>query len=91
MPHTTTTTELQRHFKRVIARVKRLKEPVTVLSKNKPSIVLVDYTKFNQTFGVKKVGKPFFGIWKHSKITNKEIDEAVKDWDRKVDQLSAKV
>lgn len=89
MPYTTTTTELQRHFKRVIKRVKKLKEPVTVLNKNRPSVVLMDYNKFNQMQASKKT-KPLFGIWKHLGITNKEIDKVVKVWDSKIDQLTSR-
>lgn len=89
MPHTTTSTELQRHFKRVINRVKKLKEPVAILSKNKPSVVLMDYNKFNQMQTAKKAKKPLFGIWNHLSITSKEIDKVVRQWDSKIDQLTS--
>ena len=90
MPYTTTATEIQRHFKRVIKRVKKLKEPVAVLSKNKPSVVLMDYNKFNQMQASKKAKKPLFGIWKHLNIRSTEIDKVVKEWDSKIDQLTAR-
>ncbi len=43
MPYTTTATELQRHFKKVARRVKRLKQPLVVLANNKPFLLISDY------------------------------------------------
>lgn len=46
MPHTTTATELQRNYKKVVKRAKALKEPIVVLSNNKPEGVYMDYEVF---------------------------------------------
>jgi len=47
MPATTTATELQRNYKRVVQRAKKIKKPLTVLSNNMPELVIVDYEAFN--------------------------------------------
>lgn len=46
MPLTTTATELQRNYRKVIRMVKKAKEPVTVLSNNKPEVVIMDHRSF---------------------------------------------
>lgn len=48
MPYTTTVTELQRHFKKVARRVKRLKRPVVVLLNNKPSLLIANYEQYRK-------------------------------------------
>ena len=49
MPYTTTATELQRHFKKVANRVKRLKQPVVVLANNKPFLLISDYQQYQKS------------------------------------------
>lgn len=46
MPQTTTVTDLQRNFRKVVNKVKRLNQPMVVMSRNKPSFVIIDYQKF---------------------------------------------
>lgn len=46
MPFTTTATELQRNYKKVVRMVKKSKEPVTVLSNSRPEIIVMDYRTF---------------------------------------------
>lgn len=50
MPHTTTATQLQRNYKKVVSKAKRLKQPVIVLSNNKPEGVYIDYEIFRQKY-----------------------------------------
>lgn len=59
MPNTTTSTELQRNYKKVADRSKKIKEPIVVLSNNKPEGVYIDYETFVRNY----VGKV-----KHEKI-----------------------
>ena len=48
MPHTTSVTELQRNFRHVIKKAKRLKQPMVVMSRNQPSFVIIDYSKYQE-------------------------------------------
>ena len=95
MPHTTTATELQRNYKKVARRAKKLKEPVTVLSNNKPELVVMDYGAFNSWQGDKgKMGSKnkkgfdnLFGSWSDEEADhfNKVIEDAFErvnpdDW-----------
>lgn len=78
MPNTTTATEFQRNYRKVIKMVKKIREPVTVLSNNKPDIVVIDYDVFADLLKIlprKKVRQrrsldELFGSW-----TKKEADE----------------
>lgn len=77
MPATTTATELQRNYKKVKNRAKRIKEPITVLSNNKPELIIIDYEVFKniQEIGQQKADKkdPYdevFGSW-----TKEEAEE----------------
>lgn len=78
MPATTTATDLQRNFKRLKNKIKKGKEPVTVLSNNKPELVVMDYDTFKEEYRRKKKLKKtkksdfseFLGVW-----TEEEADE----------------
>lgn len=79
MPPTTTATELQRNFKSVIKQVKQAKGPVTVLSNNKPELILIDYALFSRlqkkhtgNAGLEKL----FGSWtqQEAEAFNTSID-----------------
>lgn len=86
MPYTTTVTELQRHFKKVARRVKRAKQPITVMSQNRPSMVLMDYGDYTKNTQPKKFQDPY-GMFSESTITDKDIDEVIAGWDRHADKL----
>lgn len=85
MPPTTTATELQRNYKKVVEIVKKVKGPVTVLSNNKPEIVVMDYkvfTDFSRDLIKKKAIRAkslddFYGSW--SKEEAKEFDKVTED------------
>lgn len=85
MPYTTTVTELQRHFKKVAHRVKRSKRPITIMSQNRPSMVLMDYGDYKKT-KPPKLQDPY-GILSDSTLTDKDIDDVISQWDRHVDKL----
>ena len=72
LPNTTTATELQRNYRKVVKRVKKSKKPITVLSNNNPDVVIFDYKTFEKK-SRKKRGKndfsEFSGVW-----TKKEAD-----------------
>lgn len=79
MPYFTTATELQRNYKKVVRKAKKLKRPIAVLSNNKPELVIVDYDTFGiESFNpnrpareARKTGvDAIFGTW-----TKKEADE----------------
>ena len=58
MPATTTATELQRNYKRVVQRAKKIKKPLTVLSNNRPELIVIDYKAFRKNYRkVKKFPK----------------------------------
>ena len=56
MPNTTTATELQRNFKKVSNKAKKLKQPVVVLSNNKPEGVFMDYEVYKRIILTAKSG-----------------------------------
>lgn len=87
MPLTTTATDLQRNYKKVIKMVKKAKEPVTVLSNNRPEVVVMDYEAFASLSKVSRQKKDslqkksnfseFFGKW--SKKEAEEFDKVIED------------
>jgi hypothetical protein len=93
MPHTTTSTELQRNFKKVAARAKKLKEPIVVLSNNKPEFILMDSDSFGRKYGqsIRKNQKAksglssIYGTWTKDEADefNKNIEEMFEqiDWE----------
>jgi len=93
MPETTTSTEIQRNFKKVAARAKKLKKPLVVLSNNKPEFIIMDHDSFGREYGVSprksKKGKTgidaVFGTWtrKETDKFNKSIEEMCEqiDWE----------
>lgn len=58
MPYTTTATELQRNYKKVASKAKKLKQPIIVLSNNRPEAVYIDYEFFKQKYKEEKRGLP---------------------------------
>jgi hypothetical protein len=85
MPQTTTTTQLQRSYKQVANKAKRVREPLVVLSNNRPEGVYMDYQVFRDwqagvmgrnSKGESKLGK-LFGVW--SKADADEFDRIVED------------
>ncbi len=87
LPFTTTATELQRNYKRVVARAKKLGRPVTVLSNNKPELIVMDYSSFKKD-SLKKAGKKsgleaVFGSWTKEEADkfDKIIEEAFEQID----------
>lgn len=50
MPHTVSTTYFQRNFKKVWSMAKKLKEPIIIMSRNKPDFVLIDFNTFVKEF-----------------------------------------
>ena len=92
MPDTTTSTELQRNFKKVAARAKKLKKPLVVLSNNKPEFILMDHDSFGREYRVSKHIKKtksnrdnIFGTWtnEETQTFNKAIEEMCEqiDWE----------
>ena len=47
MPYITTATELQRNYRKVVRKAKKVQRPITVLSNNKPELVVMDYQLFS--------------------------------------------
>jgi len=76
MPATTTATELQRNYTKVLKKAKKLKKPVIVLSNNKAEGVYMDYETYRNGYKLKSKSKKkgdlsrFSGVW-----TKKEADE----------------
>jgi len=95
MPHTTTATELQRNYKQVAQRAKRLKQPIVVLANNQPQGIYMDYGIYNswQEGKVKMDSKKkrgfddLFGSWSNEETDhlNQVIEDAFErvnpdDW-----------
>ena len=83
MPKTTTATELQRNYRRVAKRVKKAKEPIAVLSNNKPELIIMDYGVYEnwvkkEAIKAKKSNlDKFFGTW--SKEEADKFDAIIED------------
>ncbi|MBI2595344.1 type II toxin-antitoxin system Phd/YefM family antitoxin [Candidatus Daviesbacteria bacterium] len=43
MPNTVSVSDIQKNYRKVFDRVKKTKEPVVVLSNNKPDVAIIDY------------------------------------------------
>ncbi len=43
MPNIVSVSDIQKNYRKVFDRVKRTKEPVVVLSNNKPDVAIIDY------------------------------------------------
>lgn len=83
MPHTTTATELQRNYKKVVSKAKRSKQPIVVLSNNKPEGIYVDYETFKNDYRkvekTKKAGgmNAAFGSWTEEEA--EKFDKIIED------------
>lgn len=85
MPMTTTSTELQRNYKNVVRMVKKSKEPVAVLSNNKPEMVIMDYQVFadysknivSKNPRRRKGLNELFGSWSDKEA--EEFDKVIED------------
>jgi hypothetical protein len=87
MPLTTTSTELQRHYKRVVRLAKRTKQPITVLSQNKPTLLVMDPSAYPPTPSSSLSKKDPYGMFADSTITDADIDDVIHEWDRHVEKL----
>ena len=84
LPNTTTATELQRNYKSVIKKVKRIKRPVVILSNNKPDGILLDFQTYQKQHGIiehnqpnnKQVFNKYSGSWsvQEARIFDKNIE-----------------
>ena len=93
MPYTTTATELQRNYKKVAKMANKIKEPVTVLSNNKPELVLMDYSIFRNVqekrsqlkkkAGMKEWLDVVSGSW--TKEEAKEFDKIIEEEFERID------
>jgi len=81
MPNTTTATELQRNFRKVSNKAKRLKQPLIVLSNNKPEAVLMDYEVFERIVLATKSGLLSISINKDKKKKS-GIDKLFGSWSK---------
>lgn len=89
MPNTTTSTELQRNYKKVVNKSKKTKEPIIILSNNKPEGVYIDYETFTRKY--KKTSKEKeqggllrpFGTW-----TKEEADKFDKVIEEAFEQIN---
>ena len=92
MPETTTATELQRNYKKVVARAKKIKKPLTVLSNNRPELIVMDYKAFKnlqkasqkteRKSGRKTGVEAVFGSWTEEEA--EEFDKIIEDAFEKV-------
>src|SRR3989304_2786408 len=89
LPNTTTATQLQRNYKSVIKKAKKTKKPLTVLSNNKPELVIMDYATFEKLSQAqspvkkavdKKTIDTLFGIW--SKEEAEEFEKNTKAFEQ---------
>lgn len=90
MPNTTTSTELQRNYKRVASRSRKTKQPVIVLSNNKPEGVYIDYETFSKKYMRKGARRRIqkgllapFGSW-----TKEETDAFDKVIEEEFEQIN---
>jgi prevent-host-death family protein len=77
MPATTTATEIQRNYKKVIKKARKSKQPIVILYKNKPYGVLMDYDTYQKKEQTNGNFNKFRGLWTkaEAKKFNKVVDE----------------
>ncbi|MBL7036283.1 hypothetical protein ISR94_00345 [Candidatus Microgenomates bacterium] len=94
LPNITTSTEVQRNFKKVAKRAKSIDDALIIFANNKPDLIIADYRWYAHIVGqgmTKKRNKSgidaIFGTWskKEANEFNKYIDEAFEqinpeDW-----------
>lgn len=73
MPNTTTATELQRNYRKVVEKAKRLKKPVAVLSNNRPDIVLIAYEVFKKMVKARQEKKGIDAVF--GSLSREEADK----------------
>lgn len=91
MPHTTTATQVQRNYKKVSRKAKKLKEPITVLSNNKPDLVVMDYKVYEnlkkrdltRSRRTRSDLNKFFGLW--SKEEADRFDKIIEEEFEQID------
>jgi hypothetical protein len=76
MPYTTTATEFQRNYKKVVNKAKRLKLPVVILSNNQPQGVYIDYDVFVR----QNMGRDNSGTFYTVKRKRKSLDQLFGSW-----------
>ncbi len=91
MPYTTTATELQRNYKKVVKKAKDLGKPVVILSNSQPEGIYLDYKALQDRYELiekkKKSSKSdfseFLGIWtkEEADAFDRNIDEAFEQVD----------
>jgi|SRR3990167_11348930 len=92
MPYFTTATELQRNYKKVVRKAKKVRDGAVVLSKSRPDMVFVDYDRYSSLKEavlrrVKSSGiEAAFGVWtKHeAEEFNAYIDETFEKIDEEM-------
>lgn len=92
MPNIATSTELQRNYRSVVKKSKKTREPVVILSNNKPEGVYIDYETFVRGFigkskkekpGVKRGIKRAFGSW--TKEEGDRFDKVIEEAFEQID------
>lgn len=94
MPATTTATKIQRNYRNVIKKARKSKQPVVILSNNKPSAVLMDYDTYqereraDEQFILRDRGdlSKYRGLWtkKEAVKFNQVIDEMFEQIDPEI-------
>lgn len=90
MLYITTATELQRNYRKVVRKAKKAQRPITVLSNNKPELVVMDYQLFSQWSGNLESSKKtkngldaLFGAW--TKEEAGKFDAIIEDAFERID------
>lgn len=85
MPITTTATELQRNYRKVVDKAKKAKDAIVVMSNNTPEAVYIDYetyvSKFvaNELYSRKKAKEDLLSL--AGTMSSKEVDKLNNDID----------
>lgn len=91
MPYTTTPTELQRNYRKVFKRAKKIKDAIVILSNNNPEAVYIDY----ETYIKKMVTQKLVSDQNEKEkllalagtMSHQETSQLVKDVDEMFEQI----
>lgn len=79
MPPTTTATQLQRNYKQVVSRAKKLQQPIVILANNQPQGVYIDYELYKSQTNLQASDQ---GNKKYTARKRKTLDQLYGSWSK---------
>ena len=85
MPATTTATQIQRNYRKIVKDIKKSKEPMMVLSNNKPDLIVIDYESFKNDY--RKVERPEKEKYDFSDVIGSMSEKEANELNRYIDEM----